>query len=85
MYLPTLTLLALGLSLATGPGLPAQGRDAQERAVAAIEKAKGWAAVDAGLPGKPVTRVYLMGTPVPAAEWAHLLRAFPRLEEFDAC
>jgi hypothetical protein len=62
-----------------------QGRDAQERAVAAIEKAKGWVTVARDLPGKPVIRVYLMGTPVPAAEWAHLLRAFPRLEEFDVC
>ena len=85
MHLPALTLLALGLSLAARPALLAQGRDAQERAVAAIEKAKGWAAVDTGLPGKPVTRVELSGSPVPAAEWAPLLRAFPRLEEFAAC
>jgi hypothetical protein len=85
MYQPALTLFALGLSLGSGAALPAQGREEQERAVAAIEKAKGWAAVDAGLPGKPVTRVYLTGSPVPAAEWTHLLKAFPRLEELSAC
>jgi hypothetical protein len=85
MYLPTLTLLTLGLALAAGPGPLARGRDVQERAVAEIEKAKGWVTVAKDLPGKPVVRVELSGTPVPAAEWAHLLRAFPRLEEFAVC
>jgi hypothetical protein len=85
MYQPALTLFALGLSLVSRATLPAQGREEQERAVAAIEEAKGWATVDARLPGKPVTRVYLSGTPVPTAKWAHLLKAFPRLEEFSVC
>ena len=80
-----LTLVAFGLVLVPGSALLAPGGEKQERAMAEIQKAKGWAGVDEERPGKPVIRVNLNGAPRPSEAWAPSIEAFPQLEELSAC
>ena len=81
----TTTLLAICMLAATPQRPMAQNAAWQKQAIIEIEKMKGWALVDVGLPGAPVTRVNLVGTPVPAVKWAPLMKAFPRLQELSVC
>ena len=85
MDLHARTLLAFGFLVVSRSALLAPGGGQQERAVAEIKKANGWVVVDENLPGKPVIRVGLDGSPSPSTKWAHLIKAFPRLTEFSAC
>jgi hypothetical protein len=81
----TILVLALGLGLGQGSALPAPKPGQQARAIALIEEAKGGVVIDETRPGKPVIRVYLSGTPWACERWAHLLKVFPELEDFEAC
>ena len=80
-----LTLVAFSLVLVPGSALLAPGGEKQERAMAEIQKAKGWAGVDEKRPGKPVIRVSLNGALPPSEAWAPSIKAFPQLEELSAC
>jgi hypothetical protein len=84
MRVDALALLTFSLLLVATPPFRAQDREAQERAVAEIKKAGGHVWADAQRPGTPVTRVDIGGLPVPSKELAHLVSAFPQLEEFSA-
>jgi hypothetical protein len=80
-----LTLVAFGLLLAPRSAPLAQDSPKQERAIAEIEKAKGWVGVDAKRAGKRVIRVGFDGAPPPSAKWPLWIQAFPQLEELSAC
>jgi hypothetical protein len=81
-----LRITAVGVAAGGLPSaMQSAAGEARERAVAEILKAKGWVALDAQRPGKPVTRVELSGTPGRANRLAGLLKAFPQLEEFSVC
>lgn len=80
-----LSLVAFGLVLVAGSAPLAPGGEKQERALAEIQKAKGWAGVDEKRPGKPVIRVNLNGAPRPSEAWAPSIKDFPQLEELSAC